>query len=815
MTLGPDIRSDGRFIPTPDGKINYWYPSGDDSGPPTPLLSKPSAISETVIRLSLVTFVLPIPGVQPFTYEVYKKLLASSIYTLHASGIELLSSGTYDITGLTPGATYNIRVRIKDAADKFSSFWESGNVVMPDEPAPPPVPSQITGLAVSDITSSSIVGISWNADSDATEYVLVAGLGNGENAELPGTVFLSTTIQAPTTSFAAIVDRPSDQQHYIKVAGINASGQGPFSATLFVTTDPTPTSEPADFIVRQDGAPGSIWPPQLAIDAAAVSPGGGNVVIECQTVVPGVPEDWNVFIRSVRSGAPGQYIVLRAREGDKIRLTGTAGFFGDSTPVGWAHSWLDWGKGIVAKGAMPWNTNPTKDGVKYLSGANNNIDQFSTEECGSRTHAVDGNNIGTRITGGYSWWHGTVDKGDLDPIPGRHSDGGDGIQILASNAGVTIDRQFLYAGGHGLIAVNNGGGNILSAYNWVDSLWDAVFDWNHPEGSPGADRDGNRVSVKGGGFGQDAVVARSIYGPKGRTWEINQWDGPVYRNTLRNVLMHTTLVHGESEGGPGYTTGASLNNEYDAQDGYYCHNVYANTWGAAFFATSTYDIANRFGPFHLKNEILFNVNINPAKNEFDGDFCMAYFSARDNWQDLIFIDHCGFFSSNSMIRIKDRSNILPDVFKTIAQMQIDYPTNFHSNVFGDPQFVDSSTPRVPHKTYWNESLFNAARQKWAPQNPIYLGTAIHLTTVTANVAGNVSVPIADLGWIAAYTIGGSRMNGDPIFNYYIEGHGVVQFSSKASMNGPGVATATAPVTCSSGARIWLGTVPNPNMGMIL
>jgi hypothetical protein len=119
-------------------------------------------------------------------------------------------------TGLTPEVTFTY------LGSGSSGLCRKQNIV--------PVPAQVTGLASSNKTDTT-VQLNWTAVLDATSYVIYKGTVNNPSGEQIGTS--NTNSYSATALFA-------NNTYIFSVKGRNLGGNGPASAGLTVTTDPPP-----------------------------------------------------------------------------------------------------------------------------------------------------------------------------------------------------------------------------------------------------------------------------------------------------------------------------------------------------------------------------------------------------------------------------------------------------------------------------------------------------------------------------------------------------------------------------------------------
>lgn len=114
----------------------------------------PSGLSAS--ELTLTSFVL--------SWAASTDNVATTGYDVFKDGVQIGSTVTlgYTVTGLTPGNTYTMTVKAKDAAANLSVASVAGFVTMPADTVPPSIPLNLTATAVT--TTGLTLG--WNVSTD-------------------------------------------------------------------------------------------------------------------------------------------------------------------------------------------------------------------------------------------------------------------------------------------------------------------------------------------------------------------------------------------------------------------------------------------------------------------------------------------------------------------------------------------------------------------------------------------------------------------------------------------------------------------------
>ena len=156
------------------------------------------------------------------------------------------NSASHTFTGLTPDTTYYVRVRTKTEAGQGANSASLSVKTDPDPPDPPGAP----GTPTSSAKTHSTVTLTWTAPTtggafDATktsDYYIVEGSLTANFARRA----VSTTARLNQHQFTGLT---RNTKYYFRVRARNSDGNGPWSASLTVTTDDADPNPP--------GAPGT------------------------------------------------------------------------------------------------------------------------------------------------------------------------------------------------------------------------------------------------------------------------------------------------------------------------------------------------------------------------------------------------------------------------------------------------------------------------------------------------------------------------------------------------------------------------------
>lgn len=162
------------------------------SPPPTMTLSQDTiatASGDSVTRL-IVTLTAP-NDVVISGYEVEYKISTATYYTLVGSGTQTI----YTVTGVTMGATYNVRARAINSMLAYSEYV-SGTRVMDDAAV---APADVTAFSVNVISGTAHLSWASVADSDLSHYRLRYSTATS-GATWAGSVDLVPRIGRPATS---------------------------------------------------------------------------------------------------------------------------------------------------------------------------------------------------------------------------------------------------------------------------------------------------------------------------------------------------------------------------------------------------------------------------------------------------------------------------------------------------------------------------------------------------------------------------------------------------------------------------------------
>ncbi len=132
-----------------------------------------------------------------------------------------VSTTSYNITGLTAGTQYEIKVTAVNGSTKGTA----SDVLAASTVSPPAVPSKVTGLKVTSATESTLY-VTWNASTNATNYVLSYAVKGTNN-----------WVEIPTTSTNHIITGlTAGTKYQLKAHAINAATPGAVSDTIEAST---------------------------------------------------------------------------------------------------------------------------------------------------------------------------------------------------------------------------------------------------------------------------------------------------------------------------------------------------------------------------------------------------------------------------------------------------------------------------------------------------------------------------------------------------------------------------------------------------
>jgi chitodextrinase len=172
-------------------------------------------------------------------YEVQRSVPTplTTVLTVNAPAL----SGT--VSSLSPSTAYQFKVRACDAANNCSAYSSAVSVTTPAQPVDNTAPSVPSGLAASNLTSST-VSLNWNASTDnigVTGYQV--SINNGAGIDVTATSYTASGL-APATSYAFKVrakDTSNNWSAYSTIVNATTtSASGACSAT--VPTLPSTTS---------------------------------------------------------------------------------------------------------------------------------------------------------------------------------------------------------------------------------------------------------------------------------------------------------------------------------------------------------------------------------------------------------------------------------------------------------------------------------------------------------------------------------------------------------------------------------------------
>ncbi len=125
---------------------------------------------------------------------------------------------TADVTDLSSGTTYYLRVRSRDAGDKTSDYSAMVSFLT--------LPGTPVGAPAEDVGRNSFTA-GWSAVTSATEYVVEVSSDN-----FASIIFADTT----TETSSSVTGLTGDVQYQYRILATNATGSSPYSSEVLVTT---------------------------------------------------------------------------------------------------------------------------------------------------------------------------------------------------------------------------------------------------------------------------------------------------------------------------------------------------------------------------------------------------------------------------------------------------------------------------------------------------------------------------------------------------------------------------------------------------
>jgi len=193
--------------------------------PATPAALSPSAVTQTslTVNWNVVT------GATVYYVDVATDNLFASILPNHTN--QLVSSTSLDITGLTPGTSYDYRIRSANA----SGISPSSNII-----SALTLPTTPTAASASAPTQTSFTA-NWNIVTGATGYYIDVATDNSFVSFLP-----NYTSQLVSGISLNIIELTPGTSFYYRIRSANVSGISPPSNTISaLTIPPTPTAAAA------------------------------------------------------------------------------------------------------------------------------------------------------------------------------------------------------------------------------------------------------------------------------------------------------------------------------------------------------------------------------------------------------------------------------------------------------------------------------------------------------------------------------------------------------------------------------------------
>ena len=333
--------------------------SSPDTTPPTaPGTPVPTVISNTQINLTwpAATDNIAVTG-------YFLERCAGDACTAFAQVGALLTTTSYNDTGLTAGTSYSYRVRARDAAANTGPYSSTASATTF---APDTTPPTAPGTPVPTVISGSQINLTWPA---ATDTVGVTGYFVEHCAGVGCTTF--TQVGAPATASYSDTGLGANTSYTFRVRATDAAGNlGPYSGTASATTTAAATA--ITFVQINSATPTSPVSSVAVPFTAAQS--AGNLIV--------VAVGWNDVTNSVVSIADSKGNAYLPAVGP---TTNTAG--------GGLSQTIYYAKNIAAAAAGANTVTVTFDGATYYP------DVRIVEYAGADTVApVDVTAVGTGST---------------------------------------------------------------------------------------------------------------------------------------------------------------------------------------------------------------------------------------------------------------------------------------------------------------------------------------------------------------------------------------------------------------------------------
>lgn len=227
------------LAPTPAGLLDSRYPDGDDpgaSGPTTPVLGAPAAISAT--RIDLPMQVVSTGGTAPLTYALQRSSTSALTgFADLASGDLFATDNSYSDTTVSASTQYWYRVKAVDAASLESNYSDVVSATTPAASGDTTAPT-VPGLPSLTVLGSTSIQVDSTGSTDASgifNYDVLLGHGDGAGNPLKDGVIVLT----PSAFPAVILNLTPSQEYYVRLRARDDSANqnvSAYTSRVFATT---------------------------------------------------------------------------------------------------------------------------------------------------------------------------------------------------------------------------------------------------------------------------------------------------------------------------------------------------------------------------------------------------------------------------------------------------------------------------------------------------------------------------------------------------------------------------------------------------
>lgn len=770
----------------------YSRSPNDTTAPTAPVLAVPVAPDDTHLSIAWTYGVDANTGITAALCEI-----SLSLQNLWSQFTVAYPTATYTFSGLTGGATYDVRVANQDGAPtpNVSAYSATQTVTLPPsvaQLAPGQVAITSTAITVSESTQISVnvtrTGAGTLASTVEVDYVF-ENFTEGTPTPVTGTLRWDNAANGTRTAIAT-------------AGAVTANRAGQFRITaaraLSGTLNPSIGTTTLAVTIQNTAGGGSVLDVGAGHTYATFS--AANIAVQPGQTIEGYTGTYVDAFATQRAGTQAAPITVRAAAGQLPVMTGFLDNQGHAAIIHVNHPWWIVGGGLKhlggnSGGTASWQNGGSAGGKPdrgvVIRASNTTIDGLISRNMKQEWGLIPVLTTPLsriRFVNCDFMTSGTLDQG-VTP----KADAADGWAIWPTGnprliSFVLTEYCRMAQGGHSSSSMNVD--DYIYRYCLVDGSWESVFGATY--GQKSIDTNGNRGCV------EDCIFMHpgtQVDNPSTTTLIDGTRDMRVRRSFFVAGLRNTGC------NGLGFNTirGPGPSNSYIA------HVTVWNMSGAGIQCDDLTAATGFWGPFYFKNCIIANCAYGspPASAKEGFPFYAEYRSTRGTpWTSLLFMEKC-VVSSNQQFRIRDIDGIAPTVQQTITQLQTNFPANFRNNIVVDPNFVSAAAPTSTDPA----TAYAQAQANFLPQAAALLGTAAPLTTVTVGSSGGDTVTLADAGWFRD-AMGWAHLTGDTI---YFEGVGSRVITAK---NG-NVITLDSGIGVGVGTNVFLGSSPTPNIGAVM